>query len=200
MTSATGYGGMKGATGSNSGYKQFKEKIPSGYKAGAMQQYTPEQMQLHQSQFQHLGPDSFLSRLAGGDQSMFEEMEAPAMRQFQGLQGQLASRFSGMGMGARKSSGFQNTANQAASDFAQDLQSKRLGLRSQALKELMSMSNQVLSQKPYERFLVEKQQKQGTNWGGLVGAVGGGLVGLAGGPFGAIAGAQAGHAVGEAFM
>src|SRR5271156_1764295 len=87
-------------------------KIPSGYKQARLQNFTPEQFELFQQLFSHLGPGSYLSRLAEGDESLFSEMEGPAMRQFQELQGDLASRFSGAGMGARKGSGFQNAANQ----------------------------------------------------------------------------------------
>jgi len=142
---------MSGATGG------MGNKIPSGYKAGRMQQFTPEQMQLFSSMFGHLGPDSFLSKLASGDESTFSQVEAPALKQFSGLQGNLASRFSGMGMGARRSSGFQNTSNQAASDFAQGLQSKRQDLQRQALGDLMGFSNSLLGQRPYENFLTEKK-------------------------------------------
>lgn len=133
-------------------------KVPSGYKAGRIQQFTPEQMQLFESLFGQLGPGSNLARLAGGDQSMFEQMEAPAMRQFQGIQGQIASRFSGMGSGGRRSSGFQNTMNQAGSDFSQDLQSRRMDLQRQALQDLMGMSHSLLNQRPYEQFLYEKKK------------------------------------------
>lgn len=180
-----------GSTGYSSG-----NKIPSGYKEGRIQNFTPSQMNLHKQLFGFLSPDSYLSRLAGGDQSMFEEMEAPAWRQFQQLQGDLASRFSGMGMGARKGSGFQNAMNQAGSDFVQDLQSKRMELRRQALMDLMGMSNQLLSQKPYENFLVEKQQKSNpfaSLLGAGVGAVGGYF---AGDP---LKGAKLGYNVGSAF-
>ncbi len=141
------------------GFKQFKEKVPKGYKAGALQQFTPEQMQLFQQLFSNVGPESYLSRLAGGDQSMFGEIEAPALKQFSELQGNLASRFSGMGMGARRSSGFQNASNSAAMDFASQLQSQRQGLQRQAIQDLMGISNQLLSQRPYERFLTKKQEK-----------------------------------------
>lgn len=147
-------------------------KIPSGYKAGQMQQFTPEQMQLFKSMFGHVGPDSYLSKLASGDQSTFAEMEAPALKQFSGLQGGLASRFSGMGMGARRSSGFQNTSNQAASDFAQGLQSRRQDLQRQALQDLMGMSQGLLSQKPYENFLTEKKPSFLQS---ILGGVGGGI-------------------------
>ena len=101
MTGSMGYGGGN--------------KIPKGYEQGTLQQFTPEQMNLFKSMFGQVGPDSFLGKLAGGDQSMFEQMEAPAMRQFQGLQGQLASRFSGMGMGSRRGSGFQNRSRHVIS-------------------------------------------------------------------------------------
>lgn len=162
MSSMVGASGNRGATGSSSGRNMTGggvtggNIIPKGYKQGQLQQFTPEQMQLFQQMFGQLGPDSFLGKLAGGDQSMFEEMEAPAMRQFGELQGGLSSRFSGMGMGGRKSSGFQNTMNQATSDFSQQLQSQRVGLRNQAIKDLMGMSNQLLGQRPYDQFLTPK--------------------------------------------
>lgn len=143
---------QRGSTGS------MQEKIPSGYKKAAINQFTPEQTQLFQQLFSNLSPDSFLGRLAAGDQSMFEQMEAPAQRQFAQSQGNIASRFSGMGLGGRNSSGFQNTTSQAASDFAQDLQSKRVGLQQQAIRDLLGMSNELLGQRPQEKALVEKQK------------------------------------------
>lgn len=147
------------ATGKNVGNKMtgMNDVIPKGYRMGQVQQFTPEQMQLFGQMFGHAGQGSFLSRLASGDQSQFDELEAPAMRQFQGLQGQLASRFSGFGMGGRRSSGFQNTMNQATSDFAQDLQSQRLGLQRQAILDLQGLSSSLLGQRPYERQLIKKQ-------------------------------------------
>ena len=147
------------ATGARSGGNRtgMKDIIPKGYQKGQMQQFTPEQMQLFQSMFGHLGPDSFLSKLAGGDQSQFEQLEAPALKQFGALQGNIASRFSGMGAGARRSSGFQNTMNQATTDFAQQLQSQRMGLQQQAIRDLQGLSGSLLQQKPYEQFITEKQ-------------------------------------------
>lgn len=152
------------------GTGQMKEKIPSGYKKGSLQQFTPEQMQLFQQLFSHLGPDSFLSQLVGGDESAFGQLEAPALKQFNQMQGQIGSRFSGMGTGAQKSSGFQNTMNSAAQDFASQLQSQRLGLQQQALQDLFGLSNQLMSQKPYENFLVKKEHKQ-PFWKQLLGIV-----------------------------
>lgn len=179
-------------------------KIPTGYSQGQIQNYTPEQMRLFESLFSNLGPDSFLSKLSKGDQSTFDQIEAPAMRQFQGLQGQLASRFSGMGMGGRHSSGFQNASNQAASDFAQSLQSKRTDLQRNALKDLMGMSNELLGQRPYQQFLTEDQEEEKPFWqkilGSLLGLGGAGIGGLFGGIPGAKIGGRAGTAAGQAFF
>jgi hypothetical protein len=172
-------------------------KIPKGYRQGQIQQFTPDQLQLFKQMFSHVGPDSYLSRLAGGDEDIFNQIEAPALKQFSALQGNLASRFSGMGMGGRRSSGFQNSINQAGQDFASQLQSQRQGLQQQAIQDLMGLSNSLLSQRPYEQFLVEKQRKP-SGWGSLAGALGGGALGLlAGGPIGALTGASIGHGIGS---
>lgn len=184
--------GMKGPTG------QSGNKIPKGYKQFQLQNMTPEQMQLFSQAMEQMGPESFLARLAAGDESMFQELEAPAMKQFSGLQGGLASRFSGMGMGGRKSSGFQNTMNQASSDFASQLQSQRMDLQRNAISDMQNFTNQLLNQKPYETGLVKKQQKQGVDWGGLAGATVGGVGGFfAGGPMGAMTGASMGYGIGS---
>lgn len=156
-----GYGMNSTYTPSVSGSGKTGTKVPKGYSLGQTQEFTPEQMQLFQQQFSHLGPDSYTSRLASGDQGMFAEMEAPALRQFSGIQGNIASRFSGGGggqgsMSSRRSSGFQNTMNAASSDFAQDLQSKRQTMQQQAIRDLMGYSNQILNQRPYEQQFAEK--------------------------------------------
>jgi hypothetical protein len=182
MSSLTGQGGY-GSMASPSG--QVGNKIPSGYKSGQISQFTPEQMQLFQQMFGQVGPESYTSRLAGGDQSLFDEMEAPVLKQFSALQGNLASRFSGMGsFGGRRSSGFQNSSNAEASDFAMKLQSQRQNLQRQAIQDLMGMSSQLLGQRPYEQFLVPKKQNNiaeifGKLGGGLLSAFGGGGAGSA---------------------
>ena len=152
---------MSMMTGAGSGYQGLtgKNKIPKGYEQGQVSQFTPEQMNLFQSLFSQAGPESFLGKLAGGDQSQFEQSEAPALQQFQGLQGNLASRFSGMGSGALRSSGFKNTLNQASSDFAQGLQSRRMDYQRQAIQDMMGLSQSLLGQRPYDNFLVKKQQQ-----------------------------------------
>ncbi len=155
------YGGYSQSTGQPSRSGATGDIIPKGYKKGRMQNFTPEMMELFQSLFSHVDPQSFLSKLSGGDEQTFNEIEAPALKQFAGLQGGMASRFSQMGQGATKSSGFQNSMNQAAQDFASQLQSQRTGLRRDATNDLFNMSNMLLGQKPFENILSQKQQKSG---------------------------------------
>lgn len=163
MSSLYGGSGLRGPTGAVAGNSMgsmlqrggsLGNRAPTGYEQ--FQKYTPEQMQLFQDMFSHVGPESYLSKLAGGDQDIFNQIEAPALQQFSGLQGNLASRFSGMGSGARRSSGFQNTSNQAATDFASQLQSQRQALRQNAISELMGLSGDLLNKEPFGH--VKKQK------------------------------------------
>jgi hypothetical protein len=171
------------------------EMIPKGYRTFQFENMDPETKKLFYERIKELGPDSYLARLASGDESFWDELEAPAMRQFSELQGGLASRFSGMGTGGRKSSGFQNTATAAGSNFAQDLQSQRMQLRNQAIKDLHGMSIDLMGQKPYERGLVEKQHRRPSGMQaaapGLIQAGGTALGAYFGGPPGAAAGNKA---------
>lgn len=161
MSSMSGGTGFRMATGAGLGNATGgpvgrNNKVPKGYSLGQLDQFTPEQHNLFQQMFGQIGEGSFLSKLAGGDEGTFNQIEAPALKQFSGLQGNLASRFSGMGSGARRSSGFQNTSNQAASDFAQQLQANRTGLQQQATRDLMGFGNELLNQRPYEQTLTKK--------------------------------------------
>ena len=170
------------------GTGQMKEKIPSGYSKNSIKQFDDNQMNLYNQLFGHLGPDSYLSKLASGDQSTFGEIEAPALKQFSALQGQMGSRFSGMGTGGQKSSGFQNSMNSAAQDFAGQLQSQRQGLQSQALRDLMGFSNQILGQRPYQNVLTQKEESPWARIiGQFAGAVPGAVAGYAKGGWGGAA-------------
>lgn len=155
MTGSTGYG-QKTSTGTLKRGGVAGERIPKGYRVAQLQNFTPEQMAIFQQYGSSLGPDSYLSKLAGGDEETFNQIERPALKQFSGLQGNIASRFSGMGLGGRRSSGFQNTQNQAAMDFASQLQSQRQNLQQTAIRDLGNLTNSFLSQRPYERQLTEK--------------------------------------------
>ena len=79
---------------------RHEKKVPRGF--NLVSNFTPGQQQIFNQAGQLAGPGSYTSRLAQGDPALFDEMEAPAMRQFSQLQGENASRFSGLGMGARK--------------------------------------------------------------------------------------------------
>lgn len=207
--------GSRGPTGMNTnqtstGSVGFKNKVPKGYQATQLQKFTPEAMDLYKQMFGQVGPDSYLAKLAGGDESLFQEMEAPALRQFSELQGGIASRFSQGGgggggqqaLGARRSSGFQNYMGQQASNFAQQLQGQRQGLQRQAIMDLAQLRHSLLAEDPYERYMTKKEQKQGFNWGGAAGAAGGaalGFFGSGGNPLMAFQGAQTGYNLGSNF-
>jgi hypothetical protein len=189
-----------GAYSSNGSSSNMSETVPVDYSKFKLNNYTPDQMQLHQQQYSQVDPNSYLSKLANGDQNAYEEMERPALQQFNSIQGNIASRFSGMGMGSRNSSGFQNSMNSASQDFAGQLQSKRADMRRQAIMDLMGLSNQILNQKPYEKGLVaDAQQEQKPAMGGWAPVIGAG-VGAVGGMYmgNPVAGAQIGYGLGSA--
>ncbi len=152
----SGVSGGRGGTGG--------DVIPKGHRAGQLQQFTPEQLEMFQNLFSQLSPDSDIFKMASGDESFFDEMERPALRDFGSLQGNMASRFSSQGMGARRSSGFQNTMNQEGSDFAQRLASNRQKLSRDALKDLFSMSDLLMNERPFERIVSGKEQKEPGFW------------------------------------
>jgi hypothetical protein len=172
------------------------EQIPSGYRVFNIEKMTPQQRQLLDQRMKELGPDSYLSRLASGDESFYDEMEAPAMQQNRDLQSGLSSRFSG----STGPSGYGKSALER--NLSQDLRSQRLGMRSQALQSLQGMSSQLMQQRPYERGLVEKNQKP-QSFGrailpGAIGAIGTAVGAYAGGPSGAQAGGKVGTSLGSA--
>lgn len=174
-----------------------KSNIPKGYDLASVQQFNPQQHQIFNQMVGMMGPNSFLSNLAGG-QGNFDQMEAPAMREFAGMQGNLASRFSGMGQGARGSSGFQNSMTSASQNFAEQLASNRQNLSRQALMDLMNLSNMLMGQRPQENMLVEQPTSFWNKLGGGLagGAVGAGMGFATGGPVGAGIGGTVGFGTG----
>lgn len=180
-------------------------RIPDEYGYGQLNQYTPEQRELFQQNLGMVDKKSYLSRLARGKESAYQEMEAPAYRQFQEGLGGLSSRFSagsGRGsLGTRRSSGFQNSTTAAYSNFAQQLQANRMQLRNEATRDLLSMSDRLLEKRPTEKYLVDYSGKGGGalgGYGGMIGTIGGAAVGgYFGNAPGAVTGAQIG---GNAFQ
>lgn len=160
-----------GSTGAAQGLKG------TGYKSVSLPTLSPEQMNLFQKL---LGGSSggvesglsHLSELAGGDPSQFQQLEAPALRQFGQLQGNIASRFSAPGTGARHSSGFQNTMGGAAADLAERLQSQRMGLQQNAISQLLGLSHSLLGRPLSEELLIPKKK---SFWEELLGGAAGGL-------------------------
>ena len=191
----------RGATGANVGGTGSGNIIPKGTKYGQLQQFSPQQMELFQSLFSHLQPGSYLSRLAGGSEEALGPMQERAQREFQGTMGGLASRFSQLAPGASssmRSSGFQNTASQAASDFATKLAQQRHDFQRQAIQDLLGLSGELLQQRPYEQFLIKKDRKP-SFMESLLGAGSGALGAGLGGAFGGLPGAQLGGRIGSQF-
>ena len=205
LIGSTGFGGGSSTGSKLRGLDPRMKHIPGHHR---YQQFTPEQMNIFEQAQGQVGPQSFLSKLGSGDEEMFNQMEAPALRQFSGIMGNIASRFSGGNpfgggggagaMSARRSSGFQNTMGAAASDFAQQLQANRQGLQRQAIGDLMSYSNMLLGQRPYDAQVAQPSSSSG--WGGLVGGLAGGALGATtGNPYWAMQGAQLGYGMGSQF-
>lgn len=200
---STSLGGNKGygSTGSANAMNRTGQKI-GGREVQQLQNFTPQQMDLFQSLFSNLGKDSYLGKLAGGDQETFNQIEKPALKQFQGFQGDLASRFSNQGLGGRNSSGFQNSMNESTENFASKLQAQRMGLQTGAIQSLHEMAGQLLGQKPYSYYGIEPDEEQ--SWWGkaadiglpIIGGIAGGFSGL--GPMGAAGGAQIGSSFANA--
>lgn len=184
--------GSRGATGN---------KIPRGYTTGRLQQFGPEQMNLFKRLFSFVSPGSQLAQQAGGEEIGFSPFEEQARRGFQEFTGALGSRFSGMGIGARRGSAFRNLATQGAQDFAMQLAAKRQDLQRQALADLLGISQTLLGQRPTEQFLIKKEQKP-SRLGQLLGAglpiLGAGL-GAFGGPAGMAIGGTLGSALASGF-
>jgi hypothetical protein len=132
-----------------------------------------------ESGLQHLS-----SMAGGGSPEFWQQLEAPALRQFGQMQGSRASRFSGMGSGARRSSGFQNVMGGAASDLAERLQSNRMSMQQQAIKDLMGMSQTLLGTDLMDTQFLAKQKPF---WKEFLGAMAPGIgqgMGMAGGGWG----------------
>lgn len=169
--------GMNNNTGRSGGSGR---NLPEGY--SEIDNWTPEMHDLYNRNMGNLGEDSFINKVAQGDEETFNQLEAPGKRQFTATQGNIASRFSGGGggqgaMSSRRSSGHQNFQNAAASDFAEKMQSNRVSMQMQAIKDMSQMSNDLLRQEPYstvedapsawETFLGSLGQGLGKEVGGL---------------------------------
>jgi hypothetical protein len=171
----------------------YEGKKSGNYKIRQTPNYTPEQMRLHERGIEDIGEDSDLYRMAHGDQSFFEQMEAPQRQQFSTEIGALSSRFSGAGLGGRHSSGFQNTQTKAGMDFAQQLRANRQDLTRQARNDLFQMSQGLLSNEPYNTRLEKRGPEKEKWWSKALPYAGAAVGAVVGGPAGASAGYQIGN-------
>jgi len=174
------------------GYGAPRQNI-AGYKQAQLPTMNPQQNQLFQSllganQGGATAGTDFLSKLAGGDQSIFQQMEAPAYTAFNKQIGELGSRFSHFG--GRNSSGFENAAAGAAGDLGERIGANRSNLQMQAIQALLGQSNQLLNTNTFQNVLTpESHDQSGAQFMGLLGKLLPILIGgLAGGPAGAAAG------------
>lgn len=141
-------------------------------------QFTPQQMDLFQRLLAAIGPGAeqglgFLSQLAGGDEDIFSQLEAPAYSALERGLGQTASRFSQFG--AQDSSAFQNALAGQSGQLAESLGAQRVGLQQQAIERLLGSTQDLLGQRPNQQFL--KQRRPG--FGSFLGSAAGSLVGQA---------------------
>lgn len=107
----------------------------------------------------------------GGNEESWKQLEAPALRQFGQLQGNIASRFSGMGSGARRSSGFQNATNEAGVDLAERLQSQRMGFQQSAIQQLLGLYGNLMGTQTSDTAFLPRKKPF---WQELLGAASGG--------------------------
>lgn len=143
----------------------------SGYRLNRLSNLTPQQEQLFNLL---LGGSSsgtgegldYLSRLASGDPSSFEQMERPAYDAFDKLLGEIGSRYAQAG--AIGSSSYQNALAGAGGDLAKQLQAQRSNIQMSALDRLLGQSNSLLNQRLFENILNQKPQSQSR---GLIGQI-----------------------------
>lgn len=147
------------AVGTHIGLTAPQNKIPKGYQMGQVTQFTPEQINLFRSLFGKVSPGSYLERLASGSDEGFAPHEDYSKRLFQEYMGGLGSRYAGRGTGGMQSSAFQQSGSQAAQDFASKLAMQRKEFQGEALRDLFELSGMLMGQRPFENFLVQKQQK-----------------------------------------
>lgn len=136
------------------GTPETTEQFPT--LTGEQGQYLQQLMQMLSS----LGPEvqNYFKDLFSEDPQAFEKFAAPAKREFeeQIIPG-IAERFTGMGMGAQDSSGFQQSLGQAGAGLSERLAALREGLKSQGISQLQGMSGQGLGTRAFETAVRPRQ-------------------------------------------
>lgn len=133
----------------------------SGYELAQTPNFTPEMNNLFKkllSSFSGGAGQSadFLSKIAGGDESTFNKLEAPAFTNFDKALGKLSGKFAQFGAG--DSSAFQNAVAGQGSELAENLQANRSKMMMDAIQKLLGHSETLLGQKPFESQLIKDDQ------------------------------------------
>lgn len=119
-----------------------------------------------------------LQNILGGDPSSFEAFERPARRGFeQQTIPTIAERFtSQFGEGAQQSSAFGQALGTAGKELEEDIFSKRIGMQSDALSQLLGMLGPAISPRRYQYTRPRKPgflESFETNLSEGIGAMGG---------------------------
>jgi hypothetical protein len=136
-------------------------KVPSGYGMYSLPTMGGGQKDIYEmlkSQFMQGGGDIYqrLFGMAKGDQDLFNQLEAPAIRQFQQqIAPGIAQRYAGSGIGS--SSGMQNALAGAAGNLAENLQGQRMGLMQQSMHDVLHLGDMLLGSPTQQFGLVQKQ-------------------------------------------
>ncbi len=118
--------------------------------------YNPQQEELLNMLLGSLGQQlpgglQNLQNILGGDQGTFEAFERPARRAFeQQTIPTIAERFTGQGAGAQRSSAFGQALGTAGRELEEDIFSKRIGMQSDALSQLLGMLGPAISPRQYQ--------------------------------------------------
>lgn len=144
------------------------QNIPQGYDTFNYETMGGGQKQLYdylQSMMMNQGGKGMqnLFGMAGGDQDLYSQLEAPAMRQFQQqIAPGIANRYTGSGL--KGSSGFENSLANAGSNLAENLQSQRMGYQQHAMDRVMELMERLTGMSTNQAGLVQKPQ---TDWAGM---------------------------------
>jgi len=144
MAVLAGLNGLSGMTGKG-------EKHGSTYSKGArnaiddvlqsIKGMKGDSMDITQNQQYQQGNDYFNSLF--NDQDFFNKFEAPAMRQFEEMQGDIGNRFAGMGSGGSTgSTGFRNQMAREGQNFATNLAANRGQMQQNAVPQMLGYAQQ----------------------------------------------------------
>jgi len=133
--------------------------------------YTPDQEALLNELLAGLGGPmrsglGNLGDILGGDKESFDRFFAPARRGFEEeTLPSIAERFTGsLGEGSQRSSSFGQALGSAGKDLEEEMFSKRMGMQTDALAQLMNMFNPAMA--PRQQYFSGMGQDGGGGGGG----------------------------------